>query len=161
MLLQDPIGLWTTSAGAPVEVRDTVTINSDIASIEIVLDATTHLDAERIPERVVHAKGGGAYGYFEVTNDVSKYTNADVFNKIGKKTLVAVRFSTVVQNLGGNDASREMKGLAAKFYTKEGNLDLVAINFPVYFYRDPLNFSPFVHCFKRNPKTNLIDFNSR
>lgn len=119
------------------------------------------MDAERIPERIVHAKGGGAYGFFEVTNDVTKYTNADVFSKIGKKTQVVVRFSSVVQSIGGNDASREMKGLAAKFYTKDGNLDFVAIHFPVYFYRDPINFIPFAHCFKRNPKTNLIDFNSR
>lgn len=110
---------------------------------------------------MVHAKGGGAFGYFEVTHDVSKYIKADVFNNVGKVTPVVVRFSTAVQNQGGNDLAREMKGLAVKFYTKEGNLDLLCINFPVFFYRDALDFPNFVHAFKRNPKTNLYDFTMR
>lgn len=151
----------TYSKGEPVEIRDTVGLNSDIINNEYMMETTMHSDGERIPERVVHAKGGGAYGYFEVTHDVSKYTKADVFNGIGKKTDIFARFSTVVQNLGGRDQERETKGLAVKFYTKEGNLDLVCVNFPVYFYRDPTLFSSFARSFKRNPRTNLIDSNSR
>lgn len=96
-----------------------------------------------------------------MTHDVSKYIKADVFNDVGKVTPVVVRFSTVVQNQGGNDLAREAKGLAVKFYTKEGNLDFLCINFPVYFYRDALDFPNFARAFKRNPKTNLHDFTMR
>lgn len=142
-------------------MRDAITLNSDLFSKEILLDSSMHLDAERIPERIVHAKGGGAYGYFEVTNDVSKYTSADVFNGIGKKTPVAVRVSVGGQNLGGNDLARELRGLAVKFYTKEGNLDFLCLSFPVYSYKDPILFVPFVRSFRRNPRTNLFDFNAR
>lgn len=115
----------------------------------------TKFDAERIPERVVHAKGTGALGYLIVTNDVSKYTSADLFNGIGKKTPLVARFSTGGESLGGSDLARELKGLSIKFYTKEGNLDLLCLQIPVYFYRDPTLFSPFVHAFKRNPRTNF------
>ncbi|CAH2084942.1 unnamed protein product [Euphydryas editha] len=156
-----PIGILTTSSGKLVEIRESVTLNSDLFSNQYHIDLITHADAERIPERIVHAKGGGAFGYFEVTHDVSKYIKADVFNDVGKVTPVVVRFSTVAQNLGGNDLAREMKGLAVKFYTKEGNLDLLCVNFPVYFFRDPLDFPSFAHAFKRNPKTNLYDFTMR
>lgn len=159
-MFQKP-SLLTSSAGVPIEIRDWTGLNSDFFDNEFFLDSTLTLDAERIPERVVHAKGTGVFGYFEVTNDVSKYTKADVFNGIGKRTPVVTRFSTVAQNLGGTDTIREMKAFAAKFYTKEGNLDLIGINFPVYFYKDPIDFTPFVRCFRRNPSSHLFDQNSR
>lgn len=121
----------------------------------------THSVGERIPERAVHAKGFGAHGYFEVTHDVSKYTKADVFNGVGKKTRVFGRFSVATQNLGGSDLVREQKGLAVKFFTREGNLDLLCIHVPVFFYRDPIEFAPFIHSAKRNPRTNLFDTSMR
>lgn len=123
----------TTSAGKPVEIRESITINSDAFSNQYHIDLVTHADAERIPERLVHAKGTAALGYFEVTNDISQYTKAEVFDGVGKKTPVVARFSTSVQNRGGiSDLAREVKGLAIKFYTKEGNLDLLCLNFPVF-----------------------------
>lgn len=159
-ILQIP-NVWTTSAGAPIEVRDAITLNSDLFSKELLLDTNMHQNAERIPERIVHAKGGGAYGYFEVTNDVSKYTSADVFNGIGKKTTVAVRVSTGSQNLGGNELTRELKGFVVKFYTNEGNLDLLCLQVAAFVYRDPILFVPFVRSFNRNARTNLFDANAR
>lgn len=159
--LQKPIGILTTSSGKFVEIRESISLNSDAFSNQYHIDFVTHADAERIPERLVHAKGTAAFGYFEVTNDVSLYTKADLFNGIGKKTPVVVRFSTVIQNLGGNDLAREVKGMSVKFYTNEGNLDLLALSFPVFFHRDPIDFPSFVHAFKRNPKTNLFDFTSQ
>ncbi|XP_026498559.2 catalase-like [Vanessa tameamea] len=156
-----PIGILTTSSGKPVDIRETISLNSDAFSNQYHIDLLTHANAERIPERVVHAKGTAAFGYFEVTNDVSQYIKSDVFNGIGKITPTAVRFSTVNQNLGGNDLARETKGMAVKFYTKEGNLDFVALNFPVFFFKDPVKFPFFFHALKRNPKTNLFDLSMR
>ncbi|XP_050348919.1 catalase-like [Nymphalis io] len=156
-----PIGILTTSSGKLVEIRESISLNSDAFSNQYHIDLVTHTNNERIPERIVHAKGGGAFGYFEVTHDVSKYIKADLFNGIGKITPVVARFSSVAQNIGGNDLAREMKGFSIKFYTQEGNLDLLCINFPVYFYRDPVDFGTFTHAFKRNPKTNLFDFTMR
>ncbi|KAH9631040.1 hypothetical protein HF086_015025 [Spodoptera exigua] len=158
---QHPIGMWTKNAGDPVDIRDTITINSDQFNNQLLIDDLSTFDGERIPERVVHAKGTGAFGYFEVTHDVSKYTYADVFNGVGKKTPLVVRFSTALQNAGGTDFARELKGMAIKFYTKEGNLDLLCISSPVYLYRDPLLFLDLVHATKRNPQTNLFDATSR
>ncbi|CAH2240104.1 jg6358 [Pararge aegeria aegeria] len=152
-----PVGILTTSSGKLVELRETTTLNSDSFSNEYFIDFLTHNDAERIPERVVHASGTGAHGYFEVTHDVSKYTKAEVFNGVGKKTRIFGRFSNAAQNLGGSDLVREQKGLAVKFYTREGNLDLLCINLPVFFYRDPIEFGHFVHSSKRNPRTQLFD----
>lgn len=149
--------MLTTSAGEPVEIRDSNTINSDLFANQYNTDVSTHLDGERIPERVVHAKGVGAFGYFEVTNDVSKYTSADVFNGIGKKTPVVTRFSISLQSSGGTDLGHDNRGLAVKFYTNEGNLDLLALQIPVYSYRDPLDFINFIHAFRRNPRTNIYD----
>ncbi|XP_052757455.1 catalase-like [Galleria mellonella] len=157
-----PIGILSTMAGIPVDVRDTTTLNNDaLVSNEYFLDDVMHTVAERIPERVVHAKGTGAFGYFEVTHDVSEYTKADVFNGVGKKTPVAVRFSTALGNKGGNDIAREIKGFTIKFYTNEGNLDFLGLNVPVYLYSDPNIFTQFVHAFRRNPRTNLFDNTSR
>lgn len=116
-----------------------------------------HFDRERIPERVVHAKGAGAYGYFEVTNDVTKYTKAKFLSEVGKRTEVFARFSTVGGEKGSADTERDPRGFAVKFYTEDGNYDLVGNNTPVFFIRDPLKFPDFIHTQKRNPQTNLKD----
>ncbi|KAM9301708.1 catalase-like [Gastrophryne carolinensis] len=116
-----------------------------------------HFGRERIPERVVHAKGAGAFGYFEVTHDISKYTKAKVFQQIGKRTGITVRFSTVAGELGSADTVRDPRGFAVKFYTEEGNWDLVGNNTPIFFIRDPILFPSFIHSQKRNPQTNLKD----
>jgi catalase len=122
-----------------------------------LLEKLGHFDRERIPERVVHAKGAGAHGYFEVTKDVSKYTKAKFLSKVGKRTEVFVRFSTVGGEKGSADAERDPRGFAIKFYTEDGNYDLVGNNTPVFFIRDPLKFPDFIHTQKRNPATNLKD----
>ena len=110
---------------------------------------------ERIPERVVHAKGAGAYGTFTVTDDITKYTKAKIFSERGKKTELFIRFSTVAGERGSADTVRDVRGFAIKFYTEEGNWDLVGNNTPVFFVRDPLKFSDFIHTQKRMPHTNL------
>ncbi|MBW1710058.1 MAG: catalase [Deltaproteobacteria bacterium] len=122
-----------------------------------LLEKLGHFDRERIPERVVHAKGAGAWGYFEVTADVTNYTKANFLSKIGKKTEVFVRFSTVGGEKGSADAARDPRGFAVKFYTEEGNYDLVGNNTPVFFIRDPLKFPDFIHTQKRHPATNCKD----
>lgn len=119
------------------------------------LEKLAHFDRERIPERVVHAKGSGAYGKFTVTHDITKYTKASIFSKIGKETPLFLRFSTVAGERGAADAERDVRGFAIKFYTDEGNWDLVGNNTPVFFIRDPLKFPDFIHTQKRDPKTNL------
>jgi len=121
------------------------------------LDELAHFDRERIPERVVHAKGAGAFGYFEVTHDITKYCKANVFSQIGKRTPIAVRFSTVGGESGSADTARDPRGFAVKFYTDEGIWDLVGNNTPVFFIRDPLLFPSFIHTQKRNPETHLKD----
>ncbi|MGO1119349.1 catalase [Rhodovibrionaceae bacterium A322] len=110
---------------------------------------------ERIPERVVHAKGSGAYGTFTVTQDLTAYTRAGLFSKIGKETDVFLRFSTVAGERGAADAERDVRGFSVKFYSDEGNLDIVGNNTPVFFIRDPQKFPDFIHTQKRDPKTNL------
>jgi len=122
-----------------------------------LLEKLAHFDRERIPERVVHAKGAGAYGYFAVTADVTKYTRAKFLSAIGKRTEVFLRFSTVGGERGSADAERDPRGFAIKFYTEEGNYDLVGNNTPVFFIRDPLKFPDFIHTQKRNAATNLKD----
>ncbi|KAK4455818.1 catalase [Podospora aff. communis PSN243] len=122
-----------------------------------LLDLLAHFDRERIPERVVHAKGAGAYGEFEVTHDISDITSIDMFNQIGKKTPVLTRFSTVGGEKGSSDTARDPRGFSIKFYTKEGNWDWVFNNTPVFFIRDPTLFPVFIHTQKRNPQTNLRD----
>lgn len=124
-----------------------------------LLEKLAHFDRERIPERVVHAKGAGAYGYFEVTADVTKYTKAKFLSEIGKRTELFIRFSTVGGEKGSADAERDPRGFAVKFYTEDGNYDLVGNNTPVFFIRDPLKFPDFIHTQKRNPATNLKDPN--
>jgi catalase len=114
-----------------------------------------HFNRERIPERVVHAKGTGAYGKFTVTHDITKYTKAHLFSNVGNECRVFVRFSTVGGEKGSADTERDPRGFAVKFYTEEGNWDLVGNNTPVFFIKDPKKFSDFIHTQKRNPKTNL------
>jgi len=122
-----------------------------------LLEKLGHFDRERIPERVVHAKGAGAGGYFEVTADVTKYTRARFFSEVGKKTEVFARFSTVGGEKGSADAARDPRGFAVKFYTEEGNYDFVGNNTPVFFIRDPLKFPDFIHTQKRHPTNNCKD----
>jgi catalase len=116
-----------------------------------------HFNRERIPERVVHAKGAGAHGYFEVTHDVAKYTGAKFLSPVGKKTAVFARFSTVGGEKGSADAERDPRGFAVKFYTEEGNYDMTGNNTPVFFIRDAMKFPDFIHTQKRNPATNAKD----
>ncbi len=120
-----------------------------------LLEKLGHFDRERIPERVVHAKGAGAGGYFEVTADVTRYTKAKFLSKAGKRTEVFARFSTVGGEKGSADSERDPRGFAVKFYTEDGNYDLVGNNTPVFFIRDPMKFPDFIHTQKRDPKTNL------
>jgi catalase len=119
------------------------------------LEKLAHFDREVIPERRMHAKGSGAYGTFTVTHDMTKYTRAKLFSSTGKKTDLFVRFSTVAGERGAADAERDIRGAAIKFYTEEGNWDLVGNNTPVFFLRDPLKFPDLNHAVKRDPRTNL------
>jgi catalase len=122
-----------------------------------LVEKLAHFDRERIPERVVHAKGAGAFGYFESSADMSVNTRAHLFGAAARKTPVLVRFSTVGGEKGSADADRDPRGFAIKFYTEEGNYDLVGNNTPVFFIRDPFKFPDMVHTHKRNPQSNLKD----
>ncbi len=122
-----------------------------------LIEKLAHFNRERIPERVVHAKGAAAHGYFEVTKDVSPWTCAKFLSKVGKKTELFTRFSTVGGEKGSADTERDPRGFAVKFYTEDGNYDLVGNNTPVFFIRDAIKFPDFVHTQKRNPETNLKD----
>ncbi|CAD5216478.1 unnamed protein product [Bursaphelenchus xylophilus] len=152
-----------TSYGAPISSR-TASITAGprgplLIQDAVFLDELAHFDRERIPERVVHAKGVGAHGYFEVTHDITKYTKACIFAEIGKKTPMFLRFSTVGGESGSADTARDPRGFAMKFYTEEGNWDLVGNNTPIFFIRDPILFPSFIHTQKRNPATHLKDPN--
>lgn len=152
-----------TSNGAPTSsltASATVGPNGPIVLEDFtLLDHMAHFDRERIPERVVHAKGGGAFGYFEVSNVdfISKICKAKMFQHQGKVTPIAVRFSTVGGESGSADTARDPRGFAVKFYTEEGNWDLVGNNTPIFFIRDPILFPSFIHTQKRNPATHLAD----
>ena len=119
------------------------------------LEKLAHFDREVIPERRMHAKGSGAFGTFTVTHDITQYTKAKIFSEIGKKTDLFVRFSTVAGERGAADAERDIRGFAIKFYTEEGNWDLVGNNTPVFFLKDPLKFHDLNHAVKRDPRTNM------
>ncbi|PQA58910.1 catalase [Siphonobacter curvatus] len=121
----------------------------------ILHEKMAHFNRERIPERVVHAKGSGAFGTFTVTNDITKYTRAKLFSEIGKQTHLFLRFSTVGGEKGSADTERDPRGFALKFYTEDGNWDLVGNNTPVFFIKDPKKFSDFIHTQKRDPYTNM------
>src|SRR5690554_4172782 len=110
---------------------------------------------EVIPERRMHAKGSGAFGTFTVTNDITKYTRANIFSEVGKKTEMFARFTTVAGERGAADAERDIRGFALKFYTEEGNWDMVGNNTPVFFIRDPRKFPDLNKAVKRDPRTNL------
>ena len=124
------------------------------------IEKLAHFDREVIPERRMHAKGSGAFGNFTVTHDITKYTRASIFSEIGKETECFVRFSTVAGERGAADAERDIRGFAMKFYTDEGNWDLVGNNTPVFFLRDPLKFPDLNHAVKRDPKTNMRSANN-
>ncbi|WP_087689223.1 MULTISPECIES: catalase [unclassified Pandoraea] len=149
----------TTAAGAPVpDNQNTITAGPrGPALLQDVwfLEKLAHFDREVIPERRVHAKGSGAYGKLTITHDITRFSRARVFEGIGKETPVFLRFSTVAGERGAADAERDVRGFALKFYTDEGNWDLVGNNTPVFFVRDPLKFPDFIHTQKRDPKTNL------
>ncbi|MGH0000068.1 catalase [Pseudovibrio ascidiaceicola] len=119
------------------------------------LEKMAHFDREVIPERRMHAKGSGAYGTFTTTNDITKFTRAKIFSEVGKKSDLFMRFSTVAGERGAADAERDIRGFAMKFYTEEGNWDLVGNNTPVFFLRDPLKFPDLNHAVKRDPRTNM------
>nr|UYK33006.1 superoxide dismutase/catalase fusion protein [synthetic construct] len=150
-----------TGAGNPVgDKLNVITVGPRgplLVQNVVFTDEMAHFDRERIPERVVHAKGAGAFGYFEVTHDITKYSKAKVFEHIGKKTPIAVRFSTVAGESGSADTVRDPRGFAVKFYTEDGNWDLVGNNTPIFFIRDPILFPSFIHSQKRNPQTHLKD----
>ena len=156
--------ILTTNFGAPLPSNEHVLTAGERGPVLLqdyfFIEKMAHFDRERIPERVVHAKGAGAFGFFEVTNDISKYTKANFLNKMGKKTDVLVRFSTVGGEKGSSDFERDPRGFAIKFYTEEGNYDLVGNNLPVFFIRDPFKFPDMVHTHKRNPQSNLKDANA-
>ncbi|MDT0443246.1 catalase [Streptomyces johnsoniae] len=161
-------GPLTTEAGAPVADNQ----NSQSAGPggpgliqdQLLIEKLAHFNRERIPERIVHARGAGAYGTFTVTADLTKYTRAKFLSEIGKETEVFLRFSTVAGNLGAPDAVRDPRGFALKFYTEEGNYDLVGNNTPVFFIKDAIKFPDFIHTQKRDPYTgsqeadNVWDF---
>ena len=152
----------TNDAGIPAASDDhSLTVGSNgpiLLQDHYLIQKMAQFNRERVPERVVHAKGGGAFGTFEVFEDVSQYTKAKVFQK-GARTDVLVRFSTVAGELGSADSARDPRGFAVKFYTEEGNYDLVGNNTPVFFIRDPQKFSDFIHSQKRRADNHMRDAN--
>jgi len=150
---------FTNATGAPVPDNTNImtagrrgpALLQDIWLIEKL----AHFDREVIPERRMHAKGWGAHGTFTVTHDITRYTKAKVFSKIGKQTPMFARISTVAGERGAADAERDIRGTALKFYTEEGNWDIVGNNTPVFFFRDPLRFPDLNHAIKRDPRTGL------
>jgi catalase len=161
VLLMDKEGQkkLTTVAGAPVPDNQNAVTAGPRGPMLLqdvwFLEKLAHFDREVIPERRMHAKGSGAYGIFTVTHDITKFTKAKIFSEIGKKTDMFVRFSTVAGERGAADAERDIRGFAMKFYTEEGNWDLVGNNTPVFFLRDPLKFPDLNHAVKRDPRTNM------
>lgn len=155
-------GPATTSQGAPVDSLTSSMTAGPTGPIVLqdftLLDHLSHFDRERIPERVVHAKGAGAFGYFELTH-AQPHCRASLFQRVGHRTPVAVRFSTVGGESRSADTARDPRGFAVKFYTDQGNWDLVGNNTPIFFIRDPILFPSFIHTQKRNPQTHLPDAN--
>ncbi|XP_066907472.1 catalase [Halyomorpha halys] len=155
---------YTTSSGNPVAYPATVLTAGPNGPMLIqdtsFINEFQHFDRERIPERVVHAKGTGAMGTFTVTStEITNFSAASLFNQVGKTTPLFIRFSQVAGESGSADTVRDARGFAVKFYTEEGNWDLVGLNLPVFWIRDPLLFPSFVHSQKRNPVTHLRDWN--
>ncbi len=151
--------VMTTSAGAPVADNQNSLSAGARGPLLLqdwqLLEKLAHQNRERIPERVVHAKGWGAFGTLTVTGNISRYTRASLFAAQGRAVPLLARFSTVAGEAGAADAERDVRGFSLKFYTDEGNWDLVGNNTPVFFIRDPLKFPDFIHTQKRHPVTNL------
>ena len=148
----------TTTSGNPIADNQNSLTAGSRGGIMLqdyqLLEKLAHQNRERIPERAVHAKGSAAYGTLEITHDISRYTKANVLQK-GEKTRLFLRFSTVAGEAGAADAERDVRGFAIKFYTKEGNWDLVGNNTPIFFIKDPYKFPDFIHTQKRDPRTHL------
>ncbi|WP_433586833.1 catalase [Providencia alcalifaciens] len=149
----------TTASGAPVVDNNNVMTAGKRGPMLLqdvwFLEKLAHFDREVIPERRMHAKGSGAFGTFTVTHDITRYTRAKLFSEVGKKTDLFIRFSTVAGERGAADAERDIRGFAMKFYTEEGNWDMVGNNTPVFYLRDPLKFPDLNHVVKRCPYTNM------
>jgi catalase len=149
----------TTASGAPVADNQNSLTAGQRGPVLLqdvhLIEKLQHFNRERIPERVVHAKGSGAHGTFTVTHDITAYTKAKVFERVGKETPLFVRFSTVGGEKGSADTERDPRGFAIKLYTEEGNWDLVGNNTPMFFIRDPIKFPDFIHTQKRDPRTNV------
>ena len=149
----------TTAAGAPVVSNQNTMTAGPRGPVLLqdvwLLEKLAHFDREVIPERRMHAKGSGAYGVFTVTHDITRFTRAKLFSALGKRTELFARFTTVAGERGAADAERDIRGFAVKFYTEEGNWDMVGNNTPVFFLRDPLKFPDLNHAVKRDPRTNL------
>ncbi|NUS65541.1 MAG: catalase [Saccharothrix sp.] len=150
----------TTQTGTPVASdAHSLTVGADGATVlhdRYLVEKLAQFNRERIPERIVHAKGGGAFGEWEITGDVSRYTRAAAFQP-GAKGEVALRFSSVAGEMGSPDTWRDVRGFALRFYTTEGNLDIVGNNTPVFFIRDAIKFPDFIHSQKRLPWSGLRD----
>ncbi|MDB5066995.1 MAG: Catalase [Chloroflexi bacterium] len=153
----------TTDAGIPAPSDDhSLSVGPNgplLLQDHYLIQKMAQFNRERVPERVVHAKGGAAHGHFEVTDDVTQWTRAAFLGQVGRKTPVFLRFSSVAGELGSADSQRDPRGFAIKFYTEDGNYDLVGNNTPVFFIRDPQKFSDFIHSQKRRADTNLRDHN--
>ncbi len=151
--------MMTTNSGRPVgDNQNSVTVGPRgpvVFEDYLLFEKMAQFNRERIPERVVHAKGAGAFGTFTVTHDITKYTSAKLFNAIGKQTELLARFSTVAGEKGSADTARDPRGFSVKFYTEEGNWDMTGNNTPIFFVRDGMKFGDFIHSQKRVPKTNL------
>lgn len=159
------IPITTTDAGIPASSDEfSLSVGPDgplLLQDHYLIQKMAQFNRERVPERVVHAKGSGAFGFFEVTEDVSQWTHAAFLNKVGKRTKVLARFSTVAGEQGSADTVRDPRGFAIKFYTEEGNYDLVGNNTPIFFIRDPSKFSDFIHSQKRMPDTDMRSNNAQ
>src|SRR5215467_11140186 len=152
--------VMTTAAGRPLgDNQNSLTVGPRgpvVFEDFLLFEKMAHFNRERIPERVVHAKGSGAYGHFICTrSEITKFTTAKLFSAIGKQTPTFIRFSTVGGEKGSADTERDPRGFALKFYTEEGNWDMVGNNTPVFFLRDPLKFPDLNHAVKRDPRTNM------
>ena len=159
IFMPDNQPLLTTTGGNPVaDNQNSLTAGARgpvLLQDYQLIEKLAHQNRERIPERTVHAKGSAAYGTLTITHDITQHTKASVFAKAGKQTELLLRFSTVAGERGAADAERDVRGFAMKYYTDEGNWDLVGNNTPVFFVRDPLKFPDFIHTQKRHPRTNL------
>src|SRR5580698_9278460 len=149
----------TTNAGAPAG-SDEYSLTAGPAGPNLLQDAyliekLAHFVRERVPDRVYHVKGGGAFGYFEVTDDVTAFTKAAFLSQRGKRTPLLARISSVAGEEGYPDSDRDVRGFAVKFYTEQGNYDMVGNNTPVFFVRDPMKFQDFIRSQKRRPDSGL------